>query len=70
MIVSIVVLSYTGYKINKVRTQAFNVYLGEDKIGVVRSEEDVSNLVDNLQKELSNTYNMEIVLKTDIEFEK
>ena len=70
MIVSIVGLSYTGYKINKIRTHAFNVYLGEDKIGVVRSEEDVSNVVNNLQKELSNTYNMEIVLQKDIEFEE
>ncbi len=70
MIISIIGLSYTGYKINKIRTHAFNVYLGEDKIGVVRSEEDVSEVVNNLQKELSNTYNMEVVLQKDIEFEE
>ena len=69
MVVSIVGLSYTGYAINRVKTQAFNVYLGEDKIGIVRDEEEVTNLMNNLQKELSNTYNMEVVLKKDIEFE-
>lgn len=69
MIVSIVGLSYTGYAVNRVRTQAFNVYLGGDKIGIVREEEEVTNLMNNLQKELSNTYNMEVVLQKDIQFE-
>lgn len=70
MLISILALSYTGYKINRIKTYAFNVYLGEDKIGIVRTQEDVSNMVDNLQKELSNTYNMDIVLKKDINFEE
>ena len=70
MIVSIVGLSYTGYAINRVKTSALDVYLGEDKIGVVRSEEEVTQVMANLQKELSNTYNMEVVFKKDIKFEE
>lgn len=70
MLVSIIVLSGVGYKVNKIRTKAFHVYLGEDKIGTVRNEEDITMAMDSLQKELSDTYNMEIVLKRNIELEE
>lgn len=70
MIVCIVALSVTGYKINRIKTKAFHVYLGEDKVGTVRNEEDVVLVMNSLQKELSDTYNMEVVLKKDIEFKE
>lgn len=70
MIFSILALSATGYKINKIRTKAFNIYLGEDKVGVVRNQEDIDSLMANLQKELSDTYDMEVILTDDIKFEQ
>src|SRR5699024_1589131 len=36
MILVILVLGFTGYKINEIRTSAYNVYLGEEIVGTVR----------------------------------
>ena len=70
MILSIVALSITGYKAYEIKMKAFDVYLGEDIIGTVRSQEEVSDIMDNLEKELSNTYNIDVVLDKDIKFEQ
>lgn len=70
MIISIIALSVIGYKTNQIRMKAFDVYLGEDKVGTIRQQEDVITIMNSLQTELSNTYNMDIVLKKDIKFEE
>lgn len=70
MIISIVALSVTGYKANQIRLKAFDVYLGEEKIGTIRQQEEVTGIINNLENELSGTYDMDIVLDKDIKFEE
>ncbi len=70
MIISILALSVTGYKANQIRLKAFNVYLGEEKIGTIRQQEEVTGIMNNLENELSGTYDMDIVLDKDIRFEE
>ena len=60
----------TAYNAEQVRTEAFNVYLGEEKVGVIRNEEDALDIVKDLKDELSNTYDMDVALNKKIEFEK
>lgn len=70
MIISIIALSITGYKASQIRLKAFDVYLGEDKVGTIRQQEEVLSIMDNLEKELAGTYNIDIVLDKDIKFEE
>lgn len=70
MIISIVALGTIGYKATQIKLKAFDIYLGEDKIGTTRQQEDVIEIMSGLQAELSSTYNMDIVLKKDIKFEE
>ena len=69
MVLIILSLGFTGYKINEIKTRAFQVYLGEDSIGVVRSEEVAKNIMEDIRKELSNTYEAECILDKDLAFE-
>ncbi len=69
MLVVITGLLLTTYKINKIRTRAFVVYFGEEQIGIVRDQEQALNILDDIKRELSNTYNIDIVLNKDISFE-
>lgn len=57
------------YKINEVRTRAFVVYYGDDKVGIVRQEEEATKVVEEIKRELSNIYDIDIVLNKDISFE-
>lgn len=70
MIISIIALCITGYRVYDIKMRAFDVYLGEDIIGTVRNQEEVNHIMDNLEKELSNTYNIDVVLDKDIRFEQ
>lgn len=70
MIFSIIALSFTGYTVNKIRTKAFDVYLGEDKIGTIREQEEAIKLVEDLKLELSNTYDIDVVLQKELSFEE
>lgn len=49
--------------------EGFEVFLGKESLGMVREQEDFNNIYDELQKELSETYDMEVVLDSDIKFE-
>lgn len=69
MVVTILALGYTGYKVNEINTRAFEVYLGEDSLGVVRSEEEALNIMDDIRKDLSNTYSAECVLDQELTFQ-
>lgn len=70
MILVILVLGFTGYKINEIRTSAYNVYLGQEIVGTVRKEEEVLSATEDLKDELSKVYNMNVTLKDEIELEK
>ncbi len=70
MIFALIGISAGGYGIKHIRTRAFNVYLGQEEIGIVKNKDEVEPLMEELQKELSDTYQMEVVLKKDLEVEK
>lgn len=70
MILIMIGLGITAYKTNQIKTQAFNVYLREEKIGTIRDKEQVLNIVKQLRDEICNTYDMDIALKDKIEFEE
>ncbi len=69
MIIVILGLGYAGYAINESNSRGFDVYLGTEKIGSTRSEEDVQTIVEFLKADLANTYKAEIVLDEEIKFE-
>ena len=69
MIIVILGLGYAGYAINEANTRAFDVYLGTEKIGTTRNEEDIVTIIEFLKADLSNTYEAEIVLDKEVKFE-
>ena len=69
MIVTMTALGYTGYKVNEIKTRAFDVYLGEEKIGSVRTEEEAFKIIKEVKSDLSNEYGASIVLDKDIRLE-
>lgn len=68
MILTIIALGYTTYKINEIKTRAFQVYLGEDNLGLIRSEEEALEIMLAIKKNLSNTYGAEFVLNKELTF--
>lgn len=62
------VLGFSIYNYNT-KTKAVDVYLGQDKVGTVRTEEQAMEVLDKLKEELSNKYDLEVVLKKDISME-
>ncbi|MBU5437993.1 peptidoglycan DD-metalloendopeptidase family protein [Tissierella sp. MSJ-40] len=70
MLLVIVGLGITGYKINEIRTRAFDVYFGNNKVGTIRQQEEALDILDNLKADLSSTYNVDVVINKDIKFEQ
>ncbi len=70
MILSIIALSITGYKANQIKMKAFDVYLGNNKVGTIRQQEEVFNIMKSLEADLSGEYDIDIVLDKDIKFEE
>ncbi len=69
MIVVMVGLGYTGYSINEIRTRAFDVYLGEENLGAVRTEEEALEAYNQVRNDLCEKYEFEIVLDNELTFE-
>ena len=69
MILTILALGFTGYKINEINTRAFTVKLGEEKIGIVRNEEEALKIMEGIREDISNTYGAEGVLDKELTFE-
>ena len=69
MFIVIASLLLTTYKINEIKTRAFIVYFGNEKVGVVREQEEALDILNDIKKELTNTYDIDIVLNDDISFE-
>ncbi|MFA5577459.1 MAG: G5 domain-containing protein, partial [Tissierellaceae bacterium] len=70
MIVAIVALSFTGYKVSQAKLKAYDVYLGQYKMGTVREEAEIQEVIGRLKNDLSKTYHMDIALHEDISFEE
>ena len=68
MVLTILSLGFTGYKINEIKTRAYQVYLGEESIGVIRSEQEALSIMEDIKKDLSNTYKVEVVLDNELSF--
>ena len=64
------IISFATYKTNEIKTRAFVVYFGGDEIGIVREQEEALNILADMKRELSNTYDIDIVLKKDLSFEE
>ena len=60
---------FAVYKINEIRTRAFTVYFGDEVVGTTREEDDALNILNDIKKELTNTYDLDIVFNKDIRFE-
>lgn len=69
MVVVIVGLGYTGYKVNEIRTRAFDIYLGEDNLGSMRTQEEALEIFDEVKSELCEKYDADVVLDNEITFE-
>ena len=69
LVAVIAIISFAAYKTNEIKTRAFVVNFGGDEIGIVREQEEALNILADIKKELSNTYNIDIVLKKDLSFE-
>jgi murein DD-endopeptidase MepM/ murein hydrolase activator NlpD len=68
MLIVIAGLLLTTYKINEIRTRAFVMYFGDDEIGIVRKQEEALNILNDIKKELTNTYDIDVVFSKDISF--
>lgn len=69
LIISIVGVGYASYSANEVKTRAFDVYLGEEPIGKVRTEEEAKKIYDEIKDRFSTTYNMGVVLDKELGFQ-
>ncbi len=69
MIVVMIGIGYTGYSINEVRTRAFDVYLGEENLGAIRTEEEALIVFNEVRQDLCDKYDVDIVLDSDLTFE-
>ncbi len=70
MIIIIAVLGTVAYNTHLINTQAFDVYIGEDNIGIIRNKNDVLNVAEDIRYELSKAYNMDIVFTKEISFKE
>ena len=69
MIVVIIGLGITGYKVNELKTRAFQVYLDEKSLGIVRNKDIALKVMEDIRKDLSSTYSVECVLNQELKFE-
>ena len=68
--VAVVGVSFVSYSVNDTRTKAFDVYLGDEHIGVVRTEEEALEVYGELKESLKSTYDMGVVLDKELDFKE
>lgn len=69
MIASILGIGYTGYKVNEIRTRSVDVYIDQVKIGTVRNEEDVLEVVHEIREDISEKHNINVKINDNIKLE-
>lgn len=69
MILIIIGLGFAGYKINEFRTRGYEVFIGNTSLGYVRDEGVAVALLNDYNKNLTNTYDVEIMFEEDLSFE-
>lgn len=70
MIFSMLAMGFTGYKVNEVRTRAFDLYIKETKIGSIRKQEFIKEVIDELEKELSSKHKVDMIIDEEIKLEE
>lgn len=68
MIFTIISLGYIGYKINEIKTRAFNVYIGDQLLGAIRTEEEAIPIIKTVKDNLSKKYGAKVVFAENIKF--
>lgn len=68
MIIILGALSFSIYKINEVKTRGYAVYYGDTKVGIVREKEEAIKVLDDIKKNLSDTYDIDVVLDNELTF--
>ncbi len=61
--------SLTAYKINEISTEAFAVYLGDEEVGIVREKENISHLLEKIEEEFCDKYNINCIVNEELKFE-
>lgn len=69
MLFTIVGLGYIGYKVYEINTRAFNVYVDEELIGTVRTEEEAIPVINNIKDTRFERYQSKVIFDKDIKFE-
>ncbi len=52
------------------KATAYNLSLNDQEIGIIRRQEDLELVLEELKEELSHTYNMDIVLNDELQMDK
>ena len=68
--VSVLGISFVSYSVNDIKTKAVDVFLGDEYIGVLRTEEDAQEIYNDLKENFKSTYDMEIVLDKELGFKE
>lgn len=69
-VVSVIGISFVSYSVNDTRTKAVDVYLGDEYIGVVRTEDEAHQIYKSIEESLKSTYDMGVVLDKELKFEE
>ncbi len=69
-VVSVIGISFVSYSVNDTRTKAVDVYLGDEYIGVVRTEDEAHQIYRSIEESLKSTYDMGVVLDKELKFEE
>jgi len=69
-VIAVVGVSFVSYSVNDTRTKAYDVYLGDEHIGVVRTEDEALKVYSDLKESLKSTYDMGVVLDKELDFQE
>jgi len=66
MIATILILGFTAYKINEIKTRAYIVQLQGETIGTVKTQEEAIKVIEDIKNEIASTYKVEIAMDQDL----
>lgn len=69
VIASVTGVGYASYSANEIKTRAFEVYLGEELIATVRTEEEAQKAYNEIKNRYASTYDMGVVLDKELKFQ-
>lgn len=63
-------ISFVSYSVNDTKTKAVEVYLGDEHIGILRTQEEAQEIYKDLKENFKSTYNMGIVFDKELSFKE